>query len=454
MKKTMHDASVIISSFNQAETIKKILEVLEDQSRQGGYSVQVIIADDGSSSAVVNSLVAEMKKCGPSISTNLVWQQNTEFRLAASRNNGLAVADSEIVIFIDGDCIPDPGFLEAHINVHAAHGGLALFTGHRSFDLPANIDKDSRRDTLNRLKIKEAEESYDIEKRAQSAYPWGSIIGRNFSFRHKFQDHKFDENIVGWGIEDISFAAEYFRLGCRSYGYLKEASVTQIDDFSSSGNPYETKSQKSIAYAIANGALTMKKFEARNDIYRQMALFLAHYTIPFQYKDGQYGYDSDQANQFFRKSVSGLSYTGAEATQIYDDAITNLADFFNQNPSIKTHPYIAGISKKTPEGDGIKFSFVFNGRCLPPPHNAGAELLVVSQAAQSIEALNSLAVAEDMASQGKVPPETKVVILDKNHDQNDVGRIMARLAKGKIVSAPGEIKAAQQGQSNQPRFDM
>lgn len=453
MKKSMHDASVIISSFNQAETIKKIIGVLEDQACQGGYSVQVIVADDGSSSAQVNDLVTEIKKHGPSISTNLVWQQNTEFRLAASRNNGLAVADSEIVIFIDGDCIPDAGFLDAHINAHAEHGGLALFTGHRSFDLPEGADKDAHRDTLDRLKIKESEEAYDIEKRAQSAHPWGSIIGRNFSFRHKFQDHKFDENIVGWGIEDISFAAEYFRLGCRSYSYLKDASVTQIDDFSSSGNPYETKSQKSIAYAIANGALTMKKFEEQDGIYNQMALFLAHYTVPFQYKDGQYGYDADQANQFFRKAASGLSYTGADARQIYEDAITNLADFFNRNPGIKTHPYIAGISTRTLEEGEVKFSLVFNGGSFPQ-HDAGSEMLVVSQAAQSTEALKSLAVAEEMASQGKVHPETRIVILGQNHDESDVSRILARLAKGKIVSASDEVKAGQQRQDNQPKFDV
>ncbi len=450
MKKIKPDASVIISSFNQTETIKEIIDALEDQSRRGGYSVQVIIADDGSSAAQVSDLSAKMKKHGSSISTSLVWQQNTEFRLAASRNNGLALADSEIVIFIDGDCIPDPGFLDAHINAHDAHGGLALFTGHRSFDLPANMDKDSHRDTLDRLKIKEAEESYDIEKRAQSAYPWGSIIGRNFSFRHKFQDHKFDENIVGWGIEDISFSAEYYRLGCRSYGYLQEASVTQIDDFSSSGNPYETKSQKSIAYAIANGALTMKKFEAQGDIYRQMALFLAHYTVPFQYKDGQYAYDADQANQFFRRAASGLTYTDAEAKQVFDDAISDLADFFNQNSDVKTHPYIAGISNPALADKEVKFSFVFNGESAPSPQDTRSELLAVSNVAQSEEALKSLAIAESMASQGHVPPETKIVILDQNYDQDDVSRLLSRLAKGKIVAAPH----AQQGHNNQPRFEM
>lgn len=452
MKEVTYNASVIISSFNQADTIKKTLDALEDQSRQKGYSVQVIIADDGSSLAQVSDLAAEMKKHGPSISTNLVWQQNTEFRLAASRNNGLALAESEIIIFVDGDCIPDPGFLEAHINAHNAHGGLALFTGHRIFDVPANIDRVLHRDILDRLKIKEGEESYDIEKRAQSAHPWGSIIGRNFSFRHKFKNHKFDENIVGWGIEDISFSAEYYRLGCRSYSYLLEASVTQIDDFSLSRNPYESKSQKSIAYAITNGALTMKKFEAQDYIYKQMALFLAHYTIPFPYKDGQYSYNAEQANQFFRKAASGLSYTNVEAKTIYNDAIIDLADFFARNPDIKTHPYISGITSPSTEGMEVKFSLIFNGESAPPLQNKGAEFFIVSDTAQSAEALKALARAEEEASQGQVSPETKIVILDQRYDQDDASRFLERLAKGKVV--PASSKIALQECNNQSRFQI
>jgi len=72
----------------------------------------VIVADDGSGPAtarVVETWAARMS--APLVH---VWQEDRGFRLAEIRNRAILRSSGKTCIFLDGDCIPRPGFVAAH----------------------------------------------------------------------------------------------------------------------------------------------------------------------------------------------------------------------------------------------------------------------------------------------------------------------------------------------------
>src|SRR3989344_3203089 len=91
-------ASVIISAYNEEKTIGKTLESLEGQ---GFRDFETIVVDDGSSDRTAEIA----RKAGAKVIT----QENSG--PAAARNNGAENAKSEIIVFIDADCVADEEWL-------------------------------------------------------------------------------------------------------------------------------------------------------------------------------------------------------------------------------------------------------------------------------------------------------------------------------------------------------
>lgn len=438
------DATLIICAFNQASTIIAALKALNLQMHTEGYNIQIIIVDDGSSYAQVDLILKEFETLDTVIDIKLVWQQNREFRLSASRNNGLSIADGQIIIFIDGDCISERNFLSSHIRAHQEYIDQALLTGHRCFDMP-QIHNNTDIRSLDFLKAKERKEAYDIKKRANSKNPWSSIIGRNFSFRKMDNVLKFDDNIIGWGFEDIAFAADYYKLGCQNFAYLSNAIVTQIDDFYFSNNPYILKSQKNIAYAISNVAMTMQRFEYNKDIYNGMAVFLSQYIGPFKLHDGKYIYIPEIADEVFKKSAAGLEYTYHDAKILYFNAINELIEFFETNLDIKPHPFVNFLFTGKFKDNKPSLSIVAIGKngAKQSINFLRSEKLNLSQSIELIfiftllekeSFLEQLSFAELYASNKIYNPEIRLIMTRLNTDVDQLEYLGRKLARGEIIT--------------------
>ena len=95
--------SVVIPAYNAERTLPAALRALSAQIEQWPQPVEVIVVDDGSqdgTAALARSLGAltiEQVNQGP----------------AAARNQGVAAAQGDIVLFTDSDCEPAPGWLAA-----------------------------------------------------------------------------------------------------------------------------------------------------------------------------------------------------------------------------------------------------------------------------------------------------------------------------------------------------
>lgn len=103
------EISIIISFYNKIDLLEKILEALQMQSLQ---NFEVVIADDGSSKEVVERIHA-LQAVSP-FAIQHIWHEDKGWRKNRILNQAVVAAKGEYLIFIDGDCIPDPHFVEDH----------------------------------------------------------------------------------------------------------------------------------------------------------------------------------------------------------------------------------------------------------------------------------------------------------------------------------------------------
>ena len=125
-------ASVIISTYNAEAWLEKVLF---------GFSIQIekdfeiIIADDGSGPKT-KELIDQMrtKISNPIIH---VWHADNGFQKTRILNKAIISANSDYLIFTDGDCIPRNDFVAVHINNREK--GYFLSGGY--FKLPMTVSK-------------------------------------------------------------------------------------------------------------------------------------------------------------------------------------------------------------------------------------------------------------------------------------------------------------------------
>lgn len=115
--------SVIISVYNKFDYLQLVLAGFE---RQSFKQFEIIIADDGSDEEFIRQLNL--------ISKNLpfpliqVWQEDKGFRKNKILNRAIVAANTDYLIFIDGDCIPHSEFVKEHLNHKQKN---ICFTGRR-----------------------------------------------------------------------------------------------------------------------------------------------------------------------------------------------------------------------------------------------------------------------------------------------------------------------------------
>jgi glycosyltransferase involved in cell wall biosynthesis len=104
-------ASLIIAFYNNTQALGLIFKALSVQSC---LDFEVVIADDGSKQDATDWL-EEQKKIVP-FKLRSVWHEDKGFRKNRILNHAVLAAESDYLIFIDGDCIPEKHFIEDHVS--------------------------------------------------------------------------------------------------------------------------------------------------------------------------------------------------------------------------------------------------------------------------------------------------------------------------------------------------
>jgi glycosyltransferase involved in cell wall biosynthesis len=116
---TMALVSVIIPTYNRASRLKQVLAALEQQQYPQDL-FNVVVISDGSTDGTDDY----MRHLVSPLAITFVPQTNSG--PANARNNGIAHADSDYVLFIDDDVIPTPTLIAEHMRLHAEQQNLVV----------------------------------------------------------------------------------------------------------------------------------------------------------------------------------------------------------------------------------------------------------------------------------------------------------------------------------------
>jgi glycosyltransferase involved in cell wall biosynthesis len=134
-----HKASVIISTYNQPEWLQKVLWSYEIQTET---NFEIIIADDGSNDETKK--IIEPYLDSSSFYLHHVWQQDDGFQKTKILNKAILKAESDYLIFTDGDCIARQDFVETHLRLKQPN----CFLSGGYFKLPETISNLILRDDI------------------------------------------------------------------------------------------------------------------------------------------------------------------------------------------------------------------------------------------------------------------------------------------------------------------
>lgn len=131
--------AVVIPVYNRVDRLDATLAGLVTQTRRPD---EVVVADDGSQEDVG----AVVDRYRDRMSIRLVRQERDGFGAGRARNLGADGTDSDIVIFIDSDCIPVPEFVDRHLWWHRRAAGLVVVGSRYHIDgdavSPAMVESD------------------------------------------------------------------------------------------------------------------------------------------------------------------------------------------------------------------------------------------------------------------------------------------------------------------------
>jgi glycosyltransferase involved in cell wall biosynthesis len=126
--------SIIISVYKDTTALNLILEALQRQSRK---DFEIIISEDGCCNTM-RELASTWSSKHDTIYH--LSQDDNGFRKNRALNRAIAFCNTDHLIFIDGDCIPHPFFIEAH----QAYAGAGRASAGRRVELGPMVSNDIR----------------------------------------------------------------------------------------------------------------------------------------------------------------------------------------------------------------------------------------------------------------------------------------------------------------------
>ncbi|WP_414938198.1 glycosyltransferase family 2 protein [Amycolatopsis sp. cmx-11-51] len=197
--------TVIVTHFEQHRHLTRMAAALRCQTLRPS---QVILADDGSSTTPAFEIKG--------VDTLVVSQPDQGFRAAAIRNHAARRSTGEVLVFLDADTVPEPGYLAEMVR-HVARCPDVLATGRRRHTSFADLGDGARPESTELAEPSWLKDAYTATADLLHA------DGRSFRFmigavlacrRELFNDlGGFDERFVGYGGEDWDLAYRAWNAG-------------------------------------------------------------------------------------------------------------------------------------------------------------------------------------------------------------------------------------------------
>lgn len=217
--------SIITTTYQRPRALDRVLASL---AAQGTPPLEVLIADDGSGEETAR-VIREWQAHYP-CPLRHIWQEDRGFRAAKARNRAAAAAQGNYLVFLDGDCLVFPDFVQQHLALAEA-GWLVM--GSRILcapELTEHIENNAAdplswhwkdwllahsRHAVNRIFPLLRLPGNAWRKRRSTR--WKGVRTFNLAlWRTDFERvNGFDESFEGWGHEDADLAVRLMSAGVR-----------------------------------------------------------------------------------------------------------------------------------------------------------------------------------------------------------------------------------------------
>lgn len=225
--------SVIVTTYNRADALVLVLKALAAQKNPTKgepiiSAFEVIVTDDGSIPSAAE--LTKTLQSHLSYPLQFLWQENKGFRAAKARNQAIAVAQGNYLIFLDGDCVPPSDFIARHCqlaekNCFVAGNRILLSQKFTTEVLQQSTQGEIwtwritqwlypylRRDINRFLPLLRLPDSSFRKRKTQK---WQGAKTCNLAvWREDILKIKgFDEQFQGWGHEDAELVVRLLRNG-------------------------------------------------------------------------------------------------------------------------------------------------------------------------------------------------------------------------------------------------
>lgn len=223
--------SLIVSSYNQPKSLEITLDAI---ARQTWRADEIVLADDGSRASTFE--VIERFSGRPELPPIRIFTHGDHgFRKTAALNGAILLSHGQQLLFLDGDVMPPPDWIERHRRSYRpmgyAVGDYARLTRDQSHRLYACRHDDAARDHLTavfaaahrgRLRRRHFKARFHIACR-KATRP--KLLGGNFSVDRGllFGVNGFDERFAGTGGEDSNLRNRLNRYGGRPACLVRSA---------------------------------------------------------------------------------------------------------------------------------------------------------------------------------------------------------------------------------------
>jgi len=197
--------SLIISFYKNLPALELILHALSMQTFKG---FEVIVSEDDNNHATLDFLKDQVGKYSFPIH-HLHQLADNGFRKNEMLNKSIRLAQGELLVFIDGDCIPDKNFLRAYVNnlseKKLCFGRRVMLDADTTEDLYQTKDL-NKLGFIKLLFTKTAKLKYALSIPMLKNYKQEGIWGCNYGIykKHLVEINGFDEDYITAGVgEDV-----------------------------------------------------------------------------------------------------------------------------------------------------------------------------------------------------------------------------------------------------------
>jgi GT2 family glycosyltransferase len=204
------EVSVVIPTRNRVRSLQRTLAALAAQSHPPDR-FDVLVAANG----CTDGTAALVRSWPAPFALRLVEQPAAG--MSRARNHGASAARGHVLVFLDDDVEPVPGFLAAHARVHRAGTDLVAVG-------PLLVPPTHRPLSLLAERLHSLDDAFALLLAGTPSLDWTCMTGGNVSMsRTLFEDTGgFDPSIGGYGSEDYEFALRAAKAGAR-FAFLPDA---------------------------------------------------------------------------------------------------------------------------------------------------------------------------------------------------------------------------------------